>query len=561
MNHAPRYQLEGVNYPSPDHIRLMLRSGAWLDSSLGDFCRSTGRDAPDKPFLVDDGEVLTFGELDARSERLADRLIRLGLKPGDTALFQMGTDIATVIALFGCFKAGVLPVCTLPQHRSLEILTIGRIVKPRVYFVQSDAVPNYDLVGFAQEMMKELDTLKHLILLRGPLPNVAQSIEVLWSATATADASLRTGNVRPTAADVAVLQLSGGSTGVPKIIPRFHGDFLGTGKAWADRLHITPDEVGLWALPLIHNAAMVLMLWPLMLMRAPLVILRKFDIGRFLAAIERHRVSYTGSIGPVAARLLECGDLAARDMSSLRVFITLQRAEAIERHVGVTTVTVYGITEGLLMASSPADSAQARFGTVGRPTMPLEVAKVLQPGTEIEVPDREVGELCFRGPTTLLSYFRAPEISATSFTASGLFRSGDLVRAHVIDGQRHFSFEGRLTDNINRGGEKFGAEELESVIARHPAVADVKVVPMPDADLGEKACAFIIPRSGMTLPNVTALGEFLLASGLAKYKLPERIEPVQAFPVTSVGKVDKGALKRAIAELVAAELAQPASQR
>jgi non-ribosomal peptide synthetase component E (peptide arylation enzyme) len=146
-----------------------------------------------------------------------------------------------------------------------------------------------------------------------------------------------------------------------------------------------------------------------------------------------------------------------------------------------------------------------------------------------------------------------PEINRTSFTADGFVRSGDLMKAHEIEGQVCYSFEGRLKDNIDRGGEKFGAEEIENVIARHPGIADVKAVAMPDRLYGERVCAYLIMRPGHRPPSVSELGQFLGAQGLAKFKWPERVEELDAFPVTRVGKVDKGALRKIIAEKVRLE--------
>jgi non-ribosomal peptide synthetase component E (peptide arylation enzyme) len=188
--------------------------------------------------------------------------------------------------------------------------------------------------------------------------------------------------------------------------------------------------------------------------------------------------------------------------------------------------------------------------------------KVLLPGSDEEpVPSGHEGELCFRGPNTLRGYYNAPEINAVSFTRDGFFRSGDIVREEIIEGRTYYAFLGRLRDNISRGNEKFAAEEVENLIVRHPAVVDAKVVAMPDRYLGEKACAFIIPRPDQACPNVSELGAFLIGQGLAKYKLPERIETITAFPVTRVGKVDKGAMRAIIAEKVREEETQPRAAR
>jgi non-ribosomal peptide synthetase component E (peptide arylation enzyme) len=219
------------------------------------------------------------------------------------------------------------------------------------------------------------------------------------------------------------------------------------------------------------------------------------------------------------------------------------------------------MTEGMVFAAAPTTSRQIRHQTVGYPVSPGDEVRLLVPGQETEVRFGEIGELCFRGPNTVTGYFKDPETTAASFTSDGFFRSGDLMKAHRIDGHVCYSFEGRIKDNINRGGEKIGAEEIEELVVRHPDVADVRVVAMPDRLFGERACAYVIPLSGRPAPSVASLGEFLLGLGIAKYKLPERVEVIDAFPLTKVGKVDKAALRAMIAEKIAEESSRADQQR
>jgi non-ribosomal peptide synthetase component E (peptide arylation enzyme) len=302
---------------------------------------------------------------------------------------------------------------------------------------------------------------------------------------------------------------------------------------------------------------MLVIVIPALLSGSTIVLQDRFDPTTFLTAIAKHRVTYAGSIGPIAPRLLDYPDLHRHDLSSLRLFVALDRADAIEAHLGIPTTNLYGITEGLLTSSAPTDPPEGRFRTIGYPTSHLDEVRVMTPASDEPVGEGREGELCFRGPNTLLGYYNAPEINAVSFTRDGFFRSGDIVREQIIEGRAYYVFLGRLRDNISRGNEKFAAEEVENLIVRHPAVVDAKVVAMPDRYLGEKACAFIIPRPDQACPSVAELGTFLIGQGLAKYKLPERIETITAFPVTRVGKVDKGAMRSIIADKIRAEQAQP----
>jgi salicylate---[aryl-carrier protein] ligase len=178
----------------------------------------------------------------------------------------------------------------------------------------------------------------------------------------------------------------------------------------------------------------------------------------------------------------------------------------------------------------------------------LDEIRLLEVGSEKPVSPGEMGELCFRGPSSLRGYFGSPEANQRAFTSDGFYRSGDIMTAHVVDGRIHYAFEGRLRDNINRGGEKIGCEEVEAYVSKHPAVSDAKLVAMPDPFYGEKGCVFLVLRPGASAPEVKELAEFLVGQGLAKFKCPERIEVIDALPVTRVGKVDKPALRALIAE-------------
>jgi non-ribosomal peptide synthetase component E (peptide arylation enzyme) len=548
-----RFPIDGVTYHTAGESEAYRRSGSWIWSTLGEMLREAARERPDVTYIAGDDGSLTFSEVDTLSESLAASLLENGLKPGDRAIFQIGTVKEIVVALFGCFKASVIPVCTLPQYREIEIGQLTELSDAKAYVVQGDFSPAFDLAAFARRMMKEHGGLTTLIVARGQAKAGEYDLAELTARLSRPDARAKTRDADPLPGDVVLFQLSGGSTGVPKIIPRMHAEYLGSAKSWSERHSLGPDDVSLWALPLIHNAGMLLMLVPSLIARRELVIQSKFDLDAFLRAIEKHRVTYTGSIGPIAPRIIECPNIEAYDLSTVRRLFTISRAEAIQQKTGIESHHIYGITEGMLMSTRVGDCAEARFGTLGWPTGTDDEACVLKVGSEQPAAPGEPGELCFRGAHTLRGYFNAPTITAESFTSNGLFRTGDLVRTVRIGDRDHYIFEGRLKDNINRGGEKFGAEEVENIIVHHPSVNDVRVVAMPDPFLGEKACAFIIPKPGESVPSVAALGEFLQRQGLAKFKLPERVEAIAEFPVTRVGKVDKQALRRMISDTLARE--------
>lgn len=543
----PRLPLPGVVYTPPAQAERYLREGAWRPTTIGNALQQVARENPQRTAYVCDDRRISFAEVDEKSSRLAAGLRILGLRPGDRAIFQMGTGIETALALFGCFKAGVLPVCTIPQYRSMEISALAHATRPSAFFVQADVSPNFDQVGFAAEMA-DAHHMPHLLVGGADTGSRGRSIESLITQH-PAQAPQEEWNY----CDVAALQLSGGSTGVPKVIPRYHGEYLAHTRAWCDHFGCEEGDVGIWALPMLHNAGMMFSLLRSVLYGATTVLMPKWDVARFFALLERERVQHAFTIGPHAPSIAGYPGAANHDLSSLQLTLTLIGAEPIERGTAQPATNMYGITEGLVLAGAPQFPPAIRHGSIGTVCWEHDEVRVLEPGTETEVPFGESGELCFRGPSSLRGYYAAPEITAASMTSDGFFRTADMVRASREGPLTIYHFEGRMRDNINRGGEKFGTEDIELLLARHPQIADGKVVAMPDPIYGEKACAYLIPRNGAALPSVPELAAFLVSHGLAKYKCPERIEAVTTFPITRVGKLDRQQMRQAIAEKLAGE--------
>ena len=547
MQPTANYAIPGVIYHDHAFAISHLAQGNWLDLSIGDSLRTTAAAKRGKLAVIGPGDRLTFAELDAQSESVAASLLGLGLQPGDRALFQMGTSVSYFVAFYGCMKAGVVPVCTLPQYRMAEMRYFATITRARAMFADAEPGAKFDQAGFALELAEACPEVANIIAVGGERAGTL-SLDRMARAYDVAEARALTAPVRPGVMDVAVFQLSGGSTSLPKIIPRMHGEYLGATLQLSTRYGLDGDDVSLWGLPLVHNAGTLFVVLPVGLEGRTLVLMPRLDMPEMLRLVAEHRVTFSGSIGPVAAKLLEMNDLHSYDLGSLRQFFSLTRADAVEAHVGKPVGQMFGMTEGMVFAASPDAPAAMRHHTVGHPVSPGDQVRLLAPSEDREVAFGEVGEMCFRGPSTLTGYFADPATSAASFTPDGFFRSGDLMRAHEIGGTVCYSFEGRLKDNINRGGEKIGAEEIEGLIAGHPDVADCRVVAMPDPMYGEKACAFLILREGRPALTVQSLGDFLLQTGIAKFKLPERVEVIEEFPLTRVGKVDKAAMRKMAAE-------------
>lgn len=212
---------------------------------------------------------------------------------------------------------------------------------------------------------------------------------------------------------------------------------------------------------------------------------------------------------------------------------------------GVWVGQLFGMAEGFFGLSRPDDSRQSRLTTVGTALSTWDEVRILEPGTETEVPEGSTGELCCRGPYTLRGYLDAAEHNLIAFTSEGFYRTGDLASIQIFGDRRCLSIDGRIKDVINRGGEKVNAEEVEMLLLRHPGVTHAAVVAMPDARLGEKACAFVVAR-GPRL-SMTEIQRHFDELGVAKFKWPVRVEWIDELPRTLVNKVDKNALRQRIA--------------
>jgi len=248
-------------------------------------------------------------------------------------------------------------------------------------------------------------------------------------------------------------------------------------------------------------------------------------------------------------RLINDPSIGRFDLSSLRIIQSggqrMQPEVRLRTKQLIPSVTVqenFGMSEGMLFFVRLDDSEEVRLETCGKPLSPDdEVRLVDEEGREVA--HGEVGELTCRGPYTLRGYFGVPEYNARQFTPDGFYRSGDLMRLHPTG---NYVVEGRKKDLINRGGEKISAEEIENLILSHPCVQNIACVPMPDAVLGERMCAFVVLKGGHSL-TLEELVSFLKEREIAKFKLPERLEIVSDFPVSTFGKVSKKALGEMIA--------------
>lgn len=553
-----REPLPGVVYPVAERLRVYVESGELPSTTLVEALgASSKKNASSIALATPDGDV-SYAQLDADTDRFAAALMEAGLKPLDRVLFQAGNSSELIHAVIGCFKAGLIPVCTLAAHRESEIGYLGRHVDARAHIVQGDD-PKFDLEAFALKMQPEINTVRHVISLRGKPREGVLRMEDMIAAQDSVKAAAAVAAVERDPFQVAIFQLSGGTTGVPKIIPRMQNEYLLNASLTIDTIGYRSDDVMFMPMPMIHNACMICFWLPTLLVGATFAIAADMTPVSWAETFVRSKPTYVGLIRPLLPRFEATMDLVPGAIEHVRAFWSADSARALRAKYSRPAYAMFGMSEGLNMYCREGDPDEALDWTVGRPMSRFDEVRLVEPGTDREIGDEEIGEMICRGPYTLAGYYNAPERNREAFTADGFYKPGDLLVRRIIDGEAYYAFAGRTKDVVDRGSEKINCEEVEGAVSTHLAIAGCAVVGMPDPVMGERVCAFIVLRGGQSAPSIADMQRHLEAIGMAKFKWPERIETIDALPLTRVGKLDKAALRTEISAVLEREKASVVS--
>ena len=514
--------LDGVVPYPPEFASRYRAAGYWDDRTLDQVFGELFAQHSARVAILHGDEVITYAQLGERRATLAAKLNDLGLRRRDRVIMHLPNAPEFLYLYFALQMIGVIPVLALPAHRRREIDHFAKLTDAVAYF-GTDA----ELGRTIQQANPEI---RRVVLMDDLRPG-------------TQPGSPPPVTVDPM--DPCCLLLSGGTTGIPKLIPRTHNDFAYNSRAAAAVQYIDPDSCQLSVAPLAHNMPLACPGVQGFLMHGARVVLSQgTGATEVFPLVSRHRVTHIAGVPALYIRWLGDPDVSSYDLSSVQLLQSggqrLQpelRRQMAESFPNAFVQENFGMSEGTLFFVGKDLPEDARMETVGTPVSPDDEVRLTDEGGA-DVPDGEVGELTVRGPYTLRGYYRAPEYNLRQFTPDGFYRSGDLMRRHPSGA---YLVEGRIKDLVNRGGEKISAEEVENLILSHPSVRNVACVPYPDRVLGERMCACVIVRRGTTL-TLAALSEFLLDLGIAKYKLPERLEIVEDFPVSPFGKVSKKSL-------------------
>ncbi|MEU1125060.1 AMP-binding protein [Streptomyces sp. NPDC005899] len=514
-------------------------AGHWRGETFGSVLAERAAAHPDRVALVDPAPVRrtwTYRQLEENAARLAAGFAARGISRGDRVVLQLPNVGEFVEVAFALFRLGALPVYALPAHRETEIGYFCSFTEAVAYVIP-DVHAGFDHRALASRVKERTPTLRHVFVVGDPGEHIP------LSDVPCDPAGPLTG---PQPHDLAFLQLSGGTTGVPKLIPRTHDDYIYSLRGSNEICGVDEDTRYLVVLPAAHNFPMSSPGWLGALYAGGTAVLcPRPDPATAFPLVARERVTMTGMVPPLALVWTEAAPAAEEDLSSLELVLvggakySEAAARRLEPALGCRLMQVFGMAEGLVNYTRLDDDHETVVTTQGLPISPDDEIRVVD-DEDREVAEGGYGHLLTRGPYTIRGYWRADDHNARAFTPDGFYRTGDIVRRTPSG---HLVVEGRAKDQINRGGEKVAPEEIENIILSHPCVHDVSVVGVADEYLGERSLAYVILREGAEPLKPAAVKRLVRERGVAAYKVPDLVEFVDAFPRTGIGKISKKGLR------------------
>jgi len=552
----PHHTRDGVVPWPPEDAARFRAEGYWEDRPLAEPFFAQADAWPDRTAIIDGDQRMTYGDLAARVDGTAQRLLDLGIVADDRILVQLPNCAEFVIFVLACFRTGAVPVMALPAHRSHELTYLAELSES-VAIVVPDSLKAFDHQALAEQIRSEVDTVQHVLVLGDAVNRGNVSLREMTDRPPNArEARSHADSVAIDPDGVACFLLSGGTTGLPKLIARTHNDYVYNVRATSAVCDLSETSVYLVALPASHNFPLACPgILGVLFAGGTMVSMASPEPEKAFAAIRDHGVTHTAAVPAVVQRWIEYAEATgSTPLGSLSVLqvggsrIADEVAAKVKPVLGATLQQVFGMAEGLINTTRLDDPLDVISTTQGRPVSPADEVKIV--GIDgATLPAGHRGVLLTRGPYTPRGYYRAPEHNARSFTSDGWYITGDIVDIRP-DG--NLVVQGREKDMINRGGEKISGEEVENLVYRHDVVDLAAAVAMPDPVLGERVCVYVTLKRQVEF-TLEEVRERLDLDGVARFKHPERLVIVDNMPLTKVGKIDKKALRDDIQERVKAE--------
>lgn len=523
-------------------------AGLWGKKTIGDYLEENIASHKEKTAVVDSrGKRLTYGQLGEIATNLALGFLSYGIRKGDIVSVQLPNCAEFVCIYFALEKIGAIFNPLNATYRHSEVQKIAGYCESKIVVIQ-DVFRRFNYVDMIREIRPSLPELQHVFVLGENVPekmvSFADFSAMDWSKAVSTE---RIAQNQPGANDILTIIFTSGTEAQPKGVMLTHNNLIAAEKSYIEAMAINGDDVCFMPSPFTHATGFAHGINMPMMLGEKSVCLDIWNPEAAIELIAREKCTYSMGATPFLRTLLDSPSLNTHDISSLTLFMCggapVPKDMMLEgEKIGIKVLPLYGLTESFPHACGRrSDSIKDVYGTDGKPCANIEVSIRDENRSELSV--GEVGEECSRGPNVCVGYFKRPDLNAKCFDAEGWFYSGDLAK---IDDKGNLVIEGRLKDIIIRGGQNISTKEIEDLLLGHPKIYNVVIVSMPDRKMGEKACAFIIPRDGqsVSLEDVTS---FLKEKKLAMFKLPERVEIIDEFPMTPSGKVQRYVLREQLA--------------
>jgi acyl-CoA synthetase (AMP-forming)/AMP-acid ligase II len=534
-------------------------NGDWQHQVLFEIVTDRASQHPERVFVTDGTASVSYGRLRSDAVRLAAGLASSGVARGDRVAVQTPNwaEFATIAVALSRLGAVLVPI--MPIFRGEEVGYILRHSGAKVV-IGPDFFHNFDFLGMYLGMLDELPDLAHVLIVRPENPAGLGAARNLASAFADGDIDELDASLGETADpdDGCLVVYTSGTTARPKGCFHTFNTLYASSIGMIRRLRVNENDVFFNPSPVTHSTGLVTGLLMPLIAGGATHFVPTWTPAEGLARIKENSCTITFTSATFLTGTMQAFEPGVHDISSMRYWVcagapipgaVVQGARTMFPKCSV--LSLYGRSENMTTSMcGPDDPPERSVLSDGQALPDAEIQIVDIEGTEL--PRGESGDIAYRGPSHMLGYYNDPQQTAALFTEGGFSRSGDLG---VMDGTGFIRVSGRIKDIIIRGGINISSREIEDLLLDHPAVRDVAVVAMPDRRLGERSCAFVVPTPGLSLPSLAELTDFLREKQIAVQKLPERLEIIDALPMTAVGKVRKNVLREQIAETIAAELA------
>lgn len=533
--------LEGFIGPHIEDEKRYIANGWWRNVTFGYALDEVAEKYPDKEAFVDNKVRLTFTQLRETINRLAANLVELGIVKGDRVLLQLPNWSEFLFSFYALQKIGVPAVLMLPRHGLREIDHFSCMTKAKAW-IMPENYHKTNYIPMIVQALKSNPTLKHIIIVRGRENSSFISFDKLLNGR-TPDRKPQIIGNGPEASDVAFIMPTGGTTGLPKAVPRTHNSAICDAWYRTEAREQGKDEICLLSVPLEHNLGLAAMNGTI-LTGGKLVFLDSTKPEDFCETIEKEKVTCAPLVPTLLSRLVNFSNLDNYDLRSLRALYVggaktpPDIIRAVHKRMGNIYICAFGMSEGTGCTTRLDDNLDVILNSVGKPCCPHDDYRIVDDEGR-EVPVNTEGELIVKGPSIFFGYLNNPEENARAFTKEGYFITGDRA---VIDENGYFRITGRSKDIIIRGGENISPADIEVMIREHPKVEDIAVIGIPDEEFGERVCAYIKTKGDTTI-SLSDITGFLSEQGASVLQLPERVEIIDNIPLTNIGKPDKKALK------------------